>query len=107
MGTFTTFDAKITTEDLFLDFNFISDLEVGETISGAEVTCSVFSGIDATPSAVISGTATVSGGTVTQKVIDGTAGVIYLLTCSITTTSSAIKFMQGYLAVISTNPFEA
>ena len=66
MGTFTTFDQKITTEDLFLDFDFISDLDTGETISGATVTCDVASGTDANPSAMISGADSVSGSTVTQ-----------------------------------------
>lgn len=105
MSTFVTFPVKFVAEDIFLDFDFISDLDTGETISSSTVTASTFSGDDATPENIISGADTVSGDIVTQKIIDGTAGVIYLITCTIGTSAGATKIMQGYLAVISTNPF--
>lgn len=98
---------KIDSEDLFIQFDFLSQLASGETISGATVTATLFSGTDGTPSAIISGAASVSGSIVTQKVIDGVVGVIYLLTCTVTTSLSAVKIIQGYLAVLDTNPFEA
>jgi hypothetical protein len=107
MSSLTIFPPKIDSADLFLDFDFLSQLDVGETISGATVTATLFSGVDATPSAIISGADTVSGPVVTQKIVDGVVGVIYLLSCAITTSLGATKIMQGYLAVIDTNPYEA
>lgn len=107
MSSMTTFSSKIDSADLFLPFDFLSQLSIGETISGATVTATLFSGTDASPSAIISGAASVSGPIVTQKVIDGVVGVVYLLTCTITTSLAATKIIQGYLAVVDINPFEA
>lgn len=107
MGSFTVFPSKITSSTISLQFDFLSQLASGETISGATVTAVVWSGTDANPSAIISGAASVSGSIVSQTVTAGTAGVIYLLTCSVTTSLSVTKIIQAYLAVIDSNPYEA
>jgi hypothetical protein len=107
MSTTTIFPTKLNSASIILSFDMISMLEVGETISGATVDAAVASGIDASPSAVISGSATITGQIVTQLVTGGVIGVTYILSCVITTSLGATKIMRGYLAVIDTNPFEA
>lgn len=106
MSSFTTLSPKHVLADVLVTFDFISQLAVGETISGAAVTATLFSGTDASPSAVISGAASVVGPIVSQLVVDGTVGVIYLLSCAVTTSSGNTKIMQGYLAVVDSNPYE-
>lgn len=107
MSTLTEFSPKLDSATSFLDFDFISMLESGETIVGAAVTASVFSGTDANPENIVSGAETVSGSVVTQKIIGGEVGVIYRLTCSVTTSLGNVKIMRGLLAVLDSNPFEA
>ena len=80
-------------------FSFALDLSAGETISSASVAATVYSGTDVTPSAIISGAATISGGEVTQTLVNGTEGVVYLLTCTATTSASDTLTRTGYLVV--------
>lgn len=82
-------------------FDFISKLSSGETISGVPVvTCTVWSGVDASPSSVVSGYATASGAKVTQTLTGGVAGVIYKLVCTAVTSLGQTLTLTGYLAVI-------
>lgn len=81
-------------------FDFLSDLAVGETISTQVVACSVYSGIDATPSAVISGVASASGSIVSQKVTGGVIGVIYQLLVTITTSLGQTLTQNAFLTII-------
>lgn len=99
--------SKHIADDLFVSFDFLSQLDSGETISGATVTATVFSGTDASPGAIVSGAATVAGTVVSQKIVDGAIGVIYTLSCAVSTSLGASKVIQGYLAVLDSNPFEA
>lgn len=101
------FPPKLVGATIFADMDFISRLEAGETITGVGVVCSVFSGVDAAPSAVLVGAPAVIGSIVRQQVTGGLAGVMYLLTCTVTTSLGATKIMNCYLAVLDTNPFEA
>jgi hypothetical protein len=80
-------------------FNFLSALAGGETISTQIVTCSVYSGVDASPSSMISGAATASGAIVTQKITGGVAGVIYSLLCTITTSLGRTLQLSAYLTI--------
>lgn len=82
-------------------FDFISRLAIGETISSATVTASVYTGVDASPSAILSGSASISGTQVTQMVTAGVVGVIYQLSCAATTSAGKILLLQGLLAVES------
>lgn len=81
-------------------FNFTSDLASGETISTAVVTCTVYSGTDASPSSMISGSDTISGAVVTQLITGGVVGNVYELLCTITTSLGQTLTKPGYLAVI-------
>lgn len=90
---------KATAEQKGIVFDFISLLAVGETISTKVVACTVLSGVDANPSSLIMGAATSSGTRVTQLVGGGVAGVTYVLTCTITTSSNQMLSLSGYLTV--------
>ena len=85
-------------------FDFTSDLAIGETISTQAVTASVYAGTDATPSAIVSGSASASGTVVSQKITAGVLGVIYKLICAITTSAGQTLQQVGYLAVIPDLP---
>lgn len=92
--------SKLLGESLVLPFDFLSSLALGETISTKVVTATVFSGVDASPSSVISGAATSSGSVVSQKVTGGVLGVIYELLCQITTSAGQTLQMSSFLAVV-------
>lgn len=98
--------SKLVGETVSVQFDFTSLLAPGETISGDAVTASVFAGLDNTPSAILSGSPTVSGATISQKITAGTAGVVYLLNASATTSAGQVLILQTYLAVTDTNPFQ-
>ena len=84
-------------------FDFTSQLAIGETISTQSCTCSVYSGTDASPSSVISGSASASGTVVTQKLTGGVLGVIYNVLCTITTSVGQTLQQDGLLAIIPTS----
>ena len=81
-------------------FDFASRLALGETLSTASTTATVYSGTDASPSAVISGAASISGTQVSQKLTAGTVGVTYLLTCTVTTSTSQTLILYAFLSIV-------
>lgn len=81
-------------------FDFTSLLASGETLSTATTTATVYSGTDASPSSVISGAASISGAKVTQKLTAGTLGVTYLITCTVTTSTSQTLVLEGFLPIV-------
>lgn len=94
------FPPKYTGSTELVKFDFTSDLASGETISTKSVACTVYSGTDASPSSMVSGSATSSGAIVTQKITGGTVGVVYELLCTITTSLGQTLTKPGFLAVI-------
>lgn len=80
-------------------FDFTSSLAAGETISSASTAATVYTGTDASPSAVVSGAATISGTKVTQKLTAGTVGVVYELVCTATTSLSQVLPRVAYLVI--------
>lgn len=98
-----TLEPKYAAETKKQVFDFASLLAVGETISTQVVTAAVYSGTDASPSALISGSATASGTKVTQTITGGLAGVVYTITCSITTSLSQTLRLIGYLTILPTD----
>lgn len=95
-----TTNGKLAGETLALAFNFGTRLAVGETISSASTTCTVYSGTDASPSSVISGSTTISGSQVTQKVTGGTLGVTYKLVCTANTSASQVLLLAAFLVIV-------
>lgn len=81
-------------------FDFTSDLAIGETISTQVVAASVYSGVDGTPSGIISGVASASGAIVSQKITGGVVGVIYQLLCTITTSLGQTLIQSAFLTII-------
>lgn len=82
------FSYKITTETQPCTFDFSQVLSSGETISSVVFTVLVQQGVDASPSAILSGTATISNFKVTQKITGGLTNVTYRLVATITTSLS-------------------
>ncbi len=100
------FPPKNSAETVPLTVSFSDRLQAGETINGASVTASVYSGTDNNPSALISGAATYDAyGNVTQNVTAGVAGVIYTLVYVITGTNSHNYIKVGQLAVLGNSPY--
>lgn len=100
MSDYLTFPSKLVAENATLPFDFASRLAAGETISTKSVAATVYTGTDASPSSIVSGSASSSGSIVSQLITAGTAGVIYLLTCTITTNAGQTLQLVGYLAVL-------
>lgn len=82
-----SFGPKHPTESRLFGFDFEAELGDGEDLSTATFTMTVVEGTDASPSAMLSGSGVVSGTEALQRVIGGTAGVLYELKCTVTTTS--------------------
>jgi len=83
-------------------FPFLSSLAIGESLSSAVTTAAVYSGTDASPSAIIDGSASVSSPNATQSITAGTSGVTYNLTCTGTSSTGQILTIVGYLVVVPT-----
>ena len=92
-------NAKLAGETINEVFDFSSRLAVGETISSASTTATVYSGTDANPSAILNALTTISGGKVTQGVIGGTLGVTYKLVCTVHTSASQILQLTAMLVI--------
>lgn len=96
------FPAKAVDETQPYVVNFSDRLQFGETINGAAVSISVFSGTDPSPNSLLSGTASYdTSGNVTQVLTAGVVGVIYSIIFTITGTASHNYIKVGQLAVIS------
>ncbi len=96
--------AKKLGETVFIAIDFISKLGVGETIIGAVCTCTVYTGNDPNPSAVISGVAQVSGTIVDQLVRGGVLGTIYEILAKATTSLGQTVELSGFLAIVPDLP---
>lgn len=96
-----TFEPMTTGEKKILTFPFGTQMAVGETISSATVAASVYSGTDASPSDLISGSDSTSGTNITQ-LIDATLaveGVVYKLICTAVTSLSQTLQCMGFLVI--------
>lgn len=91
---------KLAGETKTVPFDFTSLLASGETISTKSCAATVYSGTDASPSAIISGSASSSGAVVSQLITAGVVGVIYSLVCTITTSAGQTLQLAGFLAVL-------
>ena len=96
--------AKKLGETVFIAIDFISKLGVGETITGAVCTCTVYTGNDPNPSAVINGVAQVSGTIVDQLVTGGVLGTIYEILAKATTSLGQTLELSGFLAIVPDLP---
>ncbi len=98
------FPAKDTGEALVYTLNFAgtnTDLVAGETLTAVvSVTISLVSGVvDAGMASMLSGTAQISGNTVTQLVINGITGNRYGLTARCTTSAGRTVAEGGIITI--------
>jgi len=93
------FDAKVSSTDFRAVFDFTSGLAIGETLASASTAATTYSGVDVTPSALISSAAALSGGKVIQTITGGVVGVTYLLKCSAVTSLGNQLECTGFLVV--------
>jgi hypothetical protein len=91
--------SKTADETKKILFDFGSSLPVGVTLSSAVTTCSVYRGVDDSPSSVISGPASVSGSVASQPVTAGIFGLIYNLKCLGTLSDGQVVELSGLLAI--------
>jgi hypothetical protein len=94
-------EPKSLTEVRFEKFDFTSLLDAGESVTSSTVTATVYSGVDASPSSMISGSASVSNNVVTQKIQGGVVGVTYGLVCTANTNLGQTLVQAAYLVVTS------
>jgi len=99
MTSRSIFNAKASSIPYQAIFEFGTDLPFGETLSSATITAAVYSGVDATPAALISGSASTAGSQASQVIVDGVIGVTYLLTATATTSAGHTLVRQGLLCV--------
>jgi hypothetical protein len=90
---------KPATDTIFYTFNFVSPLGPTETISTAVCTASVYTGVDASPSLVISGAAQIVGQNVNQLLTGGIPGVVYQILCTIVSNLGQTITLSTYLYV--------
>lgn len=95
----TSLPAKPPTATILAVFDLAPELSVGETLSSPSVTVSVYCGVDPTPSAVISGAATVSGTTVKQLLTGGVLGNVYEVQVTANTSLGQVLVAQAFLAI--------
>ena len=107
MSSYITLPIKITSATIPVECNFISQLASGEAVTSVVVTASVFAGVDANPSNIISGIVSLSQNVATQTITGGLAGVIYLLAFAATTNFSNNLIIYAYLSVTNSTPFIA
>lgn len=91
------FDPKDPAETITLAFEFAA---LTDTPSAPEVTATRHAGTaDASPSAILSGSPTVSGTKILQDVVAGTAGTDYLLRCKVGAPDGSVYVLAGVLPV--------
>jgi len=98
-----TFSYKFVTENKPLSFDFGQVLGSGEDLSTATCTVLVLDGTDPNPSSLLSGSASIVGSRVYQRVQGGIAGVTYRLVCTIVTDANNTLVALGDLPVYSTS----
>ena len=90
---------KATGVTQLVQFDFTNQLGTGESLTSGSVGATVYSGVDATPSAIVSGSATVASPLLEQLVTGGVAGTLYSLVATTNTSAGQILQLQAFLAV--------
>lgn len=87
-------------DDFDIPFDFISGLDPGVVLVSATVTCSLYSGTDPNPAALIDGPASVSGTIAFQAVKPTILGNVYDLSCAGVTSTGETVILDAYYAVV-------
>lgn len=96
-----TFSNKVPGDEEIFSFTWANDgLGATETISSASWTVAVLSGAETIPTLMTSGGSTISGMVVSQMFTGGTAGIWYIVECTIVTSlgQHITKFDHVYVA---------
>jgi hypothetical protein len=93
------FSYKLTTESEWFGFDFSQVLTTGETLSSATCSVIVMNGTDSNPSAILSGTAVITGAKANQKITGGISEVTYRLIMTVTTSAANTYTAVGDLPV--------
>ena len=99
-GTRVEIDPKRQAEIVSPLFDFSSKCQAGDVLSAPTVTVTVWSGIDANPSAVYGGSAPIAGQVVSPVLQAGIVGVLYLVAVKVIASLSGTLELDGILAVI-------
>jgi hypothetical protein len=91
---------KHPAETKLVRFSFVKDLEATATITVAAVSCTVDSGIDAAPAALLLGLPQIVGQEVLQRVTGGLHGVSYHLECLATDSTGLGHMSQAVMQVL-------
>jgi hypothetical protein len=97
--TRVVFEPKPVDETVERIFDFTSRLSEGESLASAVVTVSVFSGVDADPAAILSGSPRFDGLRVIQDFIAGEEGTTYTVKCQAGTCNGQVASLAAYLAI--------
>lgn len=87
-------------EVVILPFDYQKYLDPGETISSPTVAVTLFTGVDATPNAILSGAASVSGSVGKQAVAPTLVGNVYSVEMTVSTSGGQILISETTLAVV-------
>jgi hypothetical protein len=90
---------KDAAEVIVLRFDYAADIEPGETISGAAVTCAAALGTDGNAAAMLDGAAAIAAQDVQQRVAAGITGNTYRLRCAATLSSGRVLVLAGLLPI--------
>lgn len=92
---------KAATETVNLSFTYT--LATGETITSAVIAATVLRGTDAAPSALLSGSKTISGAKITQLVQGGIENVVYLVSSTATTSTGQVLLDECFLTIAASS----
>ena len=96
-----SFPNKRSAETITITFDEFSMLGNGETISTAVFSAAYFGGTnDASPQNIITGSSTISGSKVMQRITAGVSGTYYCITATVTTSAGQILTPRGILLVL-------
>jgi len=82
-------------------FDFSTEAASSTTLSAPTVTCAVLDGTDASPSAVLSGSPTVSGKEVVQRIQPGVVGCTYKLNAFVSDSSGLRHHIAAKVSVVA------
>ena len=96
-----SFAPKDPAEIVLLAFDFADAAGPAVTLSGSTVSVSVHRGADANPSAILSGSPTINGLQVLQRVVGGLGGVTYSVKAQVDASDGSRYVLAGLLPVRS------
>lgn len=97
----TVLKSKAVGETVKYEFNFLSLLAAGETISSETVSIAVYAGTDLVPADMLDGDPWSAGTSVYQRITAGEVGVIYEVTVTVVTSTAQTLTIVSYLAVLT------